>query len=40
MKKHIQEHTEFSKNHGIYNNDHIQEEEPSNTGIQIPYLIN
>ena len=39
-EKHIQEHIEFNKMHGIYNNDHIQEEEPYNTGIKIPYLIN
>ena len=39
MKKHIQEHIEFNKQHGIYNNDHIQEEEPYNKGMKIPYLI-
>jgi hypothetical protein len=37
-EKHIQEHIEFNKKHGIYNNDHVQEEEPYNTGIKIPYL--
>ena len=33
MKKHIQEHIEFNKNHGIYNDEHSKEEEEVyNTG--------
>jgi small nuclear ribonucleoprotein (snRNP)-like protein len=39
-EKHIQEHIEFNKKHGIYNDEHIKEEEEVyNTGIKIPYLI-
>ena len=40
-EKHIQEHIEFDKNHGIYNDEHSKEgEEVYNTCILIPYLIN